>query len=153
MAETFQCQLQWVGATGQPLKNTNFSRDLTANFPNLPSMDLSAAAAYKGDANKLNPELLFVASLSSCQELTYLYLAGQAGVGVVGYSDDAEGKLGIAEGKMRMVTVTLRPLILLAAGADEQKALALVEKAHHGCFIANSVSTIVRIEPKFEVER
>ena len=151
MAETFRCHLQWAGATGQPLQNAHFSRDLTASFPNLPSMALSAAATYKGDPNKLNPELLFVASLSSCQALTYLFLAAQAGVGVIAYADEAEGKLGIVEGKMRMSAVTLRPLITLAAGSDEQKAQVLIEKAHHGCFIANSVSTVVTIEPTFQI--
>ena len=151
MAETFRCHLQWTGGTGQPLQNANFSRDLTASFANVPSMPLSAAAAYRGDANKLNPELLFVASLSSCQALTYLYLAAQAGLGVVSYADDAEGQLGIIEGRMRMSSVTLRPLISLAAGTNEEKARALVQKAHQGCFIANSVSTALTIEPRFEL--
>jgi hypothetical protein len=34
-----------------------------------------------------------------------------------------------------------------AAQADETKALALVDKAHANCFIANSVAVTVTIEP------
>jgi hypothetical protein len=52
-----------------------------------------------------------VASLSSCQALTYLFLAAKNGVAVVGYTDDAEGRLGIVDGKIRMSRVMLRPRI------------------------------------------
>jgi organic hydroperoxide reductase OsmC/OhrA len=47
--------------------------------------------------------------------------------------------------------VILRPRITLEAGADEAQARELVEKAHHDCFIANSVSTRLEIEPSFEL--
>lgn len=149
MAETFTCHLEWTGGAGQPLAGSNFSRDLLASFTNAPAVPLSAAASYKGDANRLNPEALFVTAMSSCQALTYLFLAARAGVPVVTYVDDAEGKLGVVDGKMQMVSVTLRPTITLAAGGDQKQAEALIEKAHAGCFIANSVKTPVTIAPRF----
>jgi organic hydroperoxide reductase OsmC/OhrA len=93
---------------------------------------------------------LFVASLSACQALTYLFLAARGGVAVVGYADDAEGVLGVVEGKLRMSRVTLRPRITLAASADETRARDLIAKAHAGCFIANSVVTTVEIAPAFD---
>ena len=151
MVETFRCQLEWKGASGEALRDPNFSRELQASFPGLPPMPLSAAPTYKGDASRLNPEQLFVASLSSCQALTYLFLAARADVGLLAYTDEAEGKLGIVDGKMRMAAVTLRPKITLAPGSDEQKAYALVQKAHDGCFIANSVATKVTLEPTIVV--
>ena len=55
---------------------------------------MSAAPAYKGDGSRANPELLLVSALSSCQALTYLFLAARAGVAVTAYTDDAEGHLG-----------------------------------------------------------
>jgi organic hydroperoxide reductase OsmC/OhrA len=64
--------------------------------------------------------------------------------------DDAEGRLGAVDGKIRMSGVTLRPRITLEAGANETKARELVDKAHQGCFIANSVAVKVEIEPSFE---
>jgi organic hydroperoxide reductase OsmC/OhrA len=49
---------------------------------------------------------------------------------------------------MRIAAVTLRPRITLAPGQDTAKARALVESAHAGCFIANSVSCPVEIAPE-----
>jgi hypothetical protein len=53
------------------------------------------------------------------------------------------------DGKIRMSRVTLRPHIVLELGVNEARARELVAKAHEGCFIANSVSTPVDIEPTF----
>ena len=51
-------------------------------------------------------------------------------------------------GKIRMSSqVTLRPHITLDVGANETRARELVDKAHHNCFIANSVSATVEIAP------
>jgi len=116
-----------------------------------PALEVSAAPQYRGDPSRLNPEELFVASLASCQLLTYLALAARAGVSVVAYEDRASGTLAIADRKMRMTEIALRPRITVAPGTDETKARALVETAHDGCFIANSVSCALRIEPEIAV--
>jgi organic hydroperoxide reductase OsmC/OhrA len=110
---------------------------------------MSSAPGYRGDPSRVNPEQLFVASLSACQALTYLFLAAKNQLAVTGYTDDAEGRLAVVDGRFRMSRVTLRPRITLEAGADEARARALVAKAHEGCFIANSVATPVDIEPAF----
>jgi organic hydroperoxide reductase OsmC/OhrA len=113
---------------------------------------VSAAPQYRGDPTRLNPEELFVAALASCQLLTYLALARGAGVSVRSYEDRAVGTLAIADRKMRMTEVLLRPRITVAAGSDEETARGLVDKAHAGCFIANSVACAVRIEAEIVVE-
>jgi organic hydroperoxide reductase OsmC/OhrA len=113
------------------------------------ALPLSSAPAYRGDPSRTNPEELFVAALSACQALTYLFLAARNGVSVVSYADDAEGELGSVERRTRMSRVTLHPHITLEADASETRARELVAKAHESCFIANSVSTPVEIVPTF----
>jgi len=115
-------------------------------FEGRPTLSVSAAPQYRGDPSRLNPEELFVASLASCQLLTYLALAARAGVTVVAYEDRPVGTLTIVDKKMRMSEVVLRPRITVDAATDEAKARALVEAAHDGCFIANSVRASVRVE-------
>jgi organic hydroperoxide reductase OsmC/OhrA len=151
MADSFRCHLSWTGAAQGPTRDPNtFSRDLEMRFDGGPALPMSAAPAYKGDASRFNPELLLVTALSSCQALTYLFLAARAGVVVVGYEDEAEGKLALVEGRMRVAKVVLRPIIRLEEGSDEARARELIDKAHDQCFIANSVTTKVAIEPRFE---
>ena len=111
------------------------------------TLPMSSAPGFGGDPSRVNPEQLFVAALSACQALTYLLLAAKGGIRVIGYTDDAQGWLGSDGARMRMSKVTLRPHITLEPGSDQPRALELVEKAHERCFIGNSVSTPVQIEP------
>jgi organic hydroperoxide reductase OsmC/OhrA len=145
MTDVFKSHLEWSGATKGPTDDPRtFSRDLVTSMAGI-MLPMSSAPAYRGDPSRVNPEQLFVASLSACQALTYLALAAKHGVSVAAYSDDAEGWLGIVDGKTRMARVSLRPRIVLAPGADEARARMLVSKAHDGCFIGNSVSTPIEI--------
>lgn len=149
MAEAFTSHLEWTGAAAGPTHDpATFSRDLDVSFDTI-AIPMSSAPGYRGDPSRVNPEQLFTASVSACQALTYLFLAARHGVGVVSYTDDAEGRLGIVDGRMRMSRVTLRPRITLTAGTSEARARELVAKAHEGCFVANSISTPVEIAPTF----
>jgi organic hydroperoxide reductase OsmC/OhrA len=149
MADVFISHLEWTGAAKGPTRDpASFSRDLSVSVDAF-TLPMSSAPGYRGDPSRANPEQLFVAALSACQALTYLFVAAKNGVRVVGYTDDAEGRLGIVAGKVRMSRVTLRPRITLETGADEARARALVAKAHESCFIANSVATPIDIVPTF----
>ena len=139
----FQAHLSWHAAAEGPATSTH-----RVAFEGRPTLEVSAAPQYRGDPSRLNPEELFVTAVASCQLLTYLALAGRAGVVVVSYQDRAEGTLAIADKKMRITEVLLRPTIVVAAGADVAQARSLVTTAHDGCFVANSVACAVRIEPE-----
>ena len=144
---TYEARLMWR-AVGEGVAAGNHF----IHFEGRPAVEVSAAPEYRGDPTRLNPEELFVGALASCQLLTYLALARGAGVTVRRYEDRAVGTLAIADRKMRMTEVLLRPRITVAAGSDEGTARGLVGKAHDGCFIANSVACAVRIEPEIVVE-
>jgi organic hydroperoxide reductase OsmC/OhrA len=143
----FVTTLVWSGAAhGATSHPERFSRDLDVSFGTC-ELPMSSAPDYRGDASRANPEQLFVAALSSCQALTFLYLAARKGIHVVGYADDAEGELESVDGRLRMTQVRLRPRIVTAGDVDAADVVALVHKAHHGCFIANSVTAAVEIVP------
>jgi organic hydroperoxide reductase OsmC/OhrA len=98
----------------------------------------------------VDPEEAFTASLSSCHMLTFLYFAARKGFVVDSYVDDAEGTLAKnAKGKMAMTEVVLRPRIVFSG--DKQPSAADLDQLHHQaheeCYIANSVTTTVRVEP------
>jgi organic hydroperoxide reductase OsmC/OhrA len=150
MSDVFRSHLEWSGVRKGPTRDPlTFSRDLDLSF-DAAMLPMSSAPVFRGDPLRVNPEQLFVGALSSCQALTFLYLCARKGIAVTGYSDDAEGTLEVADGKMRMTRVTLRPHIMLESGASEIAARELVERAHAQCFIASSVCSDVTIEPRFE---
>ena len=146
MADVFVARLEWAGAAKGPTRYpSTFSRDLSVSL-DATTLPMSSAPGYRGDPSRANPEQLFVASLSACHALTYLFLAARDQISVIGNQDDAEGRLGLVDGKMRMSRVTLRPLITLGSGADEDRARALVAKAHDNCFIGNSSKSTFNFE-------
>ena len=149
MPDAFFSHLKWTGAAkGSTRDPATFSRDLSLSM-NATTLPMSSAPGYGGDLSRANPEQLFVASISACHALTYLFLAAKNQISVVSYRDDAEGHLGPVDGRIQMSRVMLRPFITLEAGADEARARALVAKAHNHCFISNSVTTPVDVAPVF----
>jgi organic hydroperoxide reductase OsmC/OhrA len=96
----------------------------------------------------LDPEEAFVAAISSCHMLTFLYVAMREGFVVSSYEDDAVGVLRKNErGAFWVSAATLNPRIVY--GGDRQPTPADVERLHHlaheQCFIANSVKTEIRV--------
>jgi organic hydroperoxide reductase OsmC/OhrA len=100
------------------------------------------------DEAGVDPEEAFVASLSSCHMLFFLDFARRAGFTIDNYVDEAEGVLEKnADGKMAMTRATLRPRVTWAGDPPSEATLAdLHHRAHEACFIANSVTTEIKVE-------
>jgi organic hydroperoxide reductase OsmC/OhrA len=110
----------------------------------------SSAAEFKGDPTKANPEEAFVAALSSCHMLTFLAIAARKRLVVDAYEDAAEGFLEKnATGKLAVTRVILHPRVTFAPGTtvDAEGLAHLHTVSHENCFIAQSVTTDVRVEP------
>ncbi|HUO93884.1 MAG TPA: OsmC family protein [Rhizomicrobium sp.] len=112
----------------------------------------SAAAAFKGDADRVDPEDAFVGSLSSCHMLTFLAICARKRLTVDAYEDAAVGTLEKGpNGKFWMARVTLKPRVRFAPGISVDKATLgeIHHRAHEDCFIAISVKTDVSVEPQY----
>ena len=150
----YSIRVAWTGDLGEGTSSYRaYKRDheisATGKSPILASSD----PAFRGDPSRYNPEELLVASLSTCHMLWYLHLCAEAGIVVRGYLDEARGTMAeTADGGGRFIAVTLRPRVRLAAGAGKELANKLHEKAHHLCFIANSVNFPVTCEAVVEEE-
>ncbi len=127
-----------------------YNRDHDWIFDGGITVRASATPDYRGNDRCVDPEEAFVASLSSCHMLTFLALAAKRRYVVDRYRDRAVGILGQdASGKWSITKVTLRPEIAFGGvtpSAEELKQLH--DRAHHGCFIANSVTAEVVVEPQ-----
>ncbi len=110
----------------------------------------SAAPAFKGDVDRVDPEEALVGSLSACHMLTFLAICARKRLVVDSYEDDAVGVMEKnPQGKLWVSRVTLRPRISFAPGTSpDSVVLAEIHRlSHEECFIANSVKTIVSVEP------
>jgi len=127
-----------------------YSRDHVMRFENGVEVPASAAPAYLGNPQRVDPESAFVAALSSCHMLTFLAVASYKGFVVDQYEDHAIGYLEKnAAGKLAMTRVELHPRIVFGSVKIPTATDLdwMHDKAHRECFIANSVSTEILVKP------
>ena len=126
-----------------------YSREHLWTFEGGSEVRASAAPKYLGDPALVDPEEAFVASLSSCHMLTFLALAARDGFVVDDYEDGAVGFMERnAEKRIAITRVVLRPKITWGSEPPNPEQLdQLHENAHKHCFIANSVTTKIEVEP------
>ena len=129
----------------------SYNRDHTWTFEGGIAIKASAAPGFQGNPDCVDPEEAFVGALSSCHMLTFLAIAAKKRLIVDHYEDDAVGTLEKnSEGRMAVTRATLRPKVVW--GGDKiptaEEIGKIHEKAHHACFIANSVLTEVSIQSR-----
>lgn len=140
---TYSTHVAWQGSTGAGYRA--YPRAHAGVAPPSAEIPLSADPHFRGDATRVNPEQLLVLAASSCQLLSFLAVAAHAGVDVLDYEDNAEGVMPDGRTTMRIERIDLTPVIRVAPGTDHDRIRALVEQAHHGCYIANSLTTTVTV--------
>jgi organic hydroperoxide reductase OsmC/OhrA len=140
----------WQGSTAAGYDA--YERTHDAKAPPVPAtLVLSSDPAFRGDATRLNPEQLLVLAASSCQLLSFLAVAARARIDVIEYRDDADGEMREDDPPMRITRITLRPRITIRSDVDDARVRHLVEVAHRECFISNSLTTEVVVEPDISI--
>ena len=146
--------VRWALQGDEFLKG-RYSREHTWTFDGGVTIPASSAPSavpvpYSNPAG-VDPEEAYVASLSSCHMLTFLYVAMRQGFQVDRYEDDAVGVIRKNErGAMWVSAVTLNPRIVYRGDKrpTAEEAGHLHHLAHEQCFIANSVKTEITVKPR-----
>jgi organic hydroperoxide reductase OsmC/OhrA len=116
-----------------------------------PAIEVSSPPEFRGEAGFWTPEDMFVASVNLCTLTTFLAYAQHKGLELVGYESAAEGVLENVEGKYRFTEVVLHPHVTVRSQEDIARARELMESAHKGCLVSNSLTTAVKVLPDFRV--
>jgi organic hydroperoxide reductase OsmC/OhrA len=152
MAHQYRATVKWK-RDGSAFTDQRYSRGHSWSFDggiDVPasSSPLSVRLPYSV-AEAVDPEEAFVASVSSCHMLTFLYVAAKQGFVVDEYADEAVGEMTKNErGKLWISKVTLAPAITFS-GAKRPSPEQLDELhhlAHEECYIANSVKSEVVVQ-------
>ena len=144
-----KAKLSWSRTTDS-FAYKDYNREHIWRFENGLEVAASAAPAFLGKPECVDPEEAFVAALSSCHMLTFLAIAARKRIVVDGYDDNAVGFLEKnAQGRLAITRVILRPLIVFSENAPEPDMLAKMhDQAHHECFLANSVLTEIIVQAR-----
>jgi organic hydroperoxide reductase OsmC/OhrA len=147
MSHQYAAVIRWKNG-GPDFVKGKYSREHTWSFDGGVTVPASAAPsnvpAPWANAANVDPEEAFVASISSCHMLVFLWLVSREGFQADSYEDDAVGVMTKNErGVLWVSKVTLRPNI--AWSGEKLPSAADLERLHHlaheQCFIANSVKT------------
>jgi organic hydroperoxide reductase OsmC/OhrA len=146
---TYETRVHWTGSTG--LGWEHYDRAHVATAPGIEQEVKVTTGEAKGDPSILNPELLLLMAASSCQMLWFLHLAAKARIDVVEYDDSATALMPTDEQPVRITEITLRPRIVVSGEASEERVHNLAHTAHEHCFVANSLTAQMTLQPTVEV--
>ncbi len=159
MAE-HQATISWkASATAEDFRRGKYTREHTWAFDGGVTVPASSSPSVVpvpwSNAAHVDPEEAFVASVSSCHMLTFLYLAAKQGFVLTSYRDTAVGVMTKgANGVPWISKITLHPELAFAGdkqpSADELTTLH--HHAHEQCFISSSIKTEVVVAPPSPLE-
>ena len=115
----------------------------------LPTVQVAAPPEFQGRGNTWTPEHLYVAAVNACFMTTLLAIARNSKLEIVSFSANAIGKLEKVEGSGFQITeVVLKPILVIRFAEDLERAKRVIDKAEKSCLIANSIKTVVKVEPE-----
>ncbi|MDX1692680.1 MAG: OsmC family protein [Ketobacteraceae bacterium] len=113
----------------------------------------NATHAPLAQQGMIDPESAFVASVASCHMLSLLAMAVKRGFTVAQYHDEAIGVLGLnREHRIAVTRILLRPRIRFQGEhqPSDKELTELHDATRQNCFIANSITTQVHVDPVTE---
>ena len=116
-----------------------------------PAIEVSSPPEFKGEAGFWTPEDMFVASINLCTLMTFVAFAQRQELDFVSYESAAEGVIENVEGKYRFTEVVVQPHVTVRSEEDIERARKLMESAHKGCLVSNSLTTAVKVIPEIRV--
>jgi len=149
----YEVTVVWTGNQGDGTSGYRaYARDHEVTADNRPAIAGCSDRAFRGSAERWDPERLLVAALSQCHMLSYLHVCADSGVVILDYIDQAEGSMQqTPDGGGHFTVVTLRPRVTVSEESMMDAARELHGRAHQLCFIANSVNVPVLHEPTVAV--
>ena len=149
MAHEYKATVRWT-RDGAAFTDQKYSRAHVWRFDGGVEVPASSAPSSAplpySRADAVDPEEAFVASVSSCHMLFFLWLSAKAGFVVDSYEDKAVGVMTKNEaGKLYVSKVTLDPQIAFAGGKrpSPDEIAELHHRSHEECYIANSIRSEV----------
>lgn len=151
----YAANLIWDGNTGEGTRDYgSYSRRYRVQVGGKPELAGTADPAFRGEADRHNPEDLFLAAIAACHMLFYLALCARRGVRVLAYQDRPSGTMATrADGGGAFAEILLRPRVLVAPESDPGLAVRLHDSAHELCFLANSCRFPIRHQATVETDR
>jgi len=138
---TYKTNVTWTGGKGGTLASDG-----------KPSFRVASPPEFKGESGVWTPEELFVASVEICHMATFLAYAQRGELSLIAYRSHANGVLEFIDGDYRFTRIVLFPTIIVDQSAKEEEVYAMLRDAHKHCLVANSIASIVEVNPTIMIQ-
>jgi organic hydroperoxide reductase OsmC/OhrA len=153
----YEAQIVWQRQSNEPFVDSRYSRAHIWKFDGGVVVPASSAVhsvplPYSKPEN-VDPEEAFVAAISSCHMLTFLYVAAKARFVVDAYQDRAVGTMSKdSQGRQAITAVVLAPEVMFSGTREpnDQIVAQLHHDAHEQCYVANSVRSEISVAGKWQ---
>jgi organic hydroperoxide reductase OsmC/OhrA len=146
----YRLKTEWTGNRGlNTSKYDVYDRDFTLHLENKNGIESSADPAFRGDANKPNPEEFMLSAISSCHMLWFLHECADHGIEVISYEDEAFAEMEEEKGQGgRFIKAVLTVEVEIMDPNKIEMLEAMHANASRKCFIANSCNFPIEIMSK-----
>lgn len=117
-----------------------------------PQVEIGSPLEFKGAADVWCPEELLLGAVNTCLMLTFLAYAQHRRLEISACESIAEGTVENTDGKYRVTRIVVKPLIALKQESDIALAEEALKSAKEGCFISNSVTATIELQPQFSTK-
>jgi len=107
--------------------------------PRLPDLQTAPPPEFDGPGGVWSPESLLCAAVADCFVLTFRGVTRAAKFEWLTLECRVQGTLERVDGKSQFTKFSTLAALTVAPGSDVAKARSLLERAEHGCLIANSL--------------
>lgn len=127
--------------------------NLDVNTDNVDQLAVAPPIEFDGPGDQWSPESLLLASASSCMVLSFRAIAKMSGLEWRSIECHTSGILDKVERQMQFTQLTTVAKLVIAADADQEKAIATLIKAEKTCLISNSLKAQSHLEYDVIVEK
>jgi len=124
---------------------------IAVTSPGLPTLETAPPPEFDGPGGLWSPETLLCAAVADCFILTFRAVSRAARLEWSKLECHVDGTLERVDGVSRFTRFATRAELTVPAGADVEKARALLDKAEHGCLISNSLAGTRSLEARVTV--
>jgi organic hydroperoxide reductase OsmC/OhrA len=117
-----------------------------------PAFRVSSPPEFKGERGVWTPEDLFVGAVETCHMTTFLAFAAQRKLPIHSYKSHANGVLEFIDGDFRFTRIVIFPTITVGSSVAETDVHLLLREAEKHCLVANSIASIVEVNPTIIVQ-
>ena len=135
-----------VALSGGPTGYATLSTEGVLTLSSAPPKD------FDGPGDAWSPEHLLLASVLACFMFTFRAVARGSNFDFLSLELSGSGTVDRQDGVTRFTEIVLKPRLVLAKGADPERANRMLEKGKTACLVTASLSVPVRLEAEILAE-